>query len=130
MHDAAPQSCLDRQLTRHLDHAALGLRLDEALGTHHGLSWADFVVLAVLDAANGTLPTSELAARVGLTRSRLVLHLLSLQKIGLVARGADAHGHRGVTLRPSGRRLLREARDTAEAMCAEVDRSRAAAPIR
>ncbi len=45
----ALQACMDR----HLKHAAMVYRLDDELGTHHGLSWADFVLLTVLDAAAG-----------------------------------------------------------------------------
>lgn len=130
MHDAAPRSCLERQLERHLDHAALSLRLDDELGTHHGLAWLDFVLLSVLDGADGALSSPELAGRLGLTRSRLVLQLLPLEKTGLVAREVAAAGKRRVTLRPIGLRLLREARDTAAAICAEAHRSRAATALR
>ena len=130
MHDAAPQSCLERQLNRHLDHAALSFQLDDQLGDHHGLAWSDFVLLSVLDGADGTVSSRELASRLGLTRSRLVLQLLPLEKTGLVARDAAASGRRSVTLRPSGRRVLGEARDTAAAVCFEADRLRDAASSR
>ena len=131
MHDASLQSCLERQLNRHLDHAALSFQLDgQLVGDHHGLSWSDFVLLSVLDgAAGGTKSSRELAARLGLTPSRLVLQLLPLEKTGLVARDAPAAGS-SVTLRPSGRRVLGEARDTAEAVCAEADRLRDPMPSR
>ncbi len=39
----ALQACVDR----HLEHAAMVFVLDDELGTHHGLSWADFVLLTV-----------------------------------------------------------------------------------
>ena len=81
---------------------------------------ADFVLLAVLDDSDGALPSPELASRLGLTRSRLVLQLLPLEKCRVVARDAAVHGQRKVTLTPSGRRLLRESRDTAAAVCAEA----------
>jgi DNA-binding MarR family transcriptional regulator len=66
--------------------------------------------------------SQDLAGRLGLTRSRLVLQLLPLEKTGPMARHAAADGNRSVTLRPGGLRLLREARDTAAAVCAEAHR--------
>ena len=83
-HDAL-EACLDR----HLAHAAQVFLLDEELGTHHGLSWTDFVLLAVLDGRGGSAPAPELARRLGMRASHLLLRVL---------------------------RLLREARDTAARM--------------
>ncbi|CAN5606484.1 hypothetical protein BH11PSE7_BH11PSE7_17870 [soil metagenome] len=120
MHDAALQSGLEWQLDRYLDQAALNFRLDDQLGTHHGLSWSDFVLLAVLDGADGTVLAPDLAGRLGLSGSRLVKQLLPLEKTGLVAREAAADGKRSVTLRASGRRVLRESRETAAAVCDEA----------
>jgi len=119
MHDAHLLSGLEWQLDRCLEQAALDARLDDALGTHHGLSWPDFVLLSVLDRGDGAVSSPELAERLGLTRSRLVLQLLPLEKTGLVARDAGVDGRRTITLRPGGRRVLREARETAAAVCAE-----------
>ena len=113
MSEAALQACMDR----HLEHAALVFVLDEELGTHHGLSWADFVLLTVLDAAGGAAAATELARTLCMPASQLLLQLLPLEKIGLVERGADGDGKRRVTLRPQGRRLLHEARDTAANAC-------------
>lgn len=107
------QACLDR----HFAHAAMRLRLDDELGNWHGLSWADFVLLTVLDAGDGSVETAALAARLGLARSALLLQLLPLEKTGLVARDVRADGARCVVLRTGGRRLVREARATAEAAC-------------
>jgi len=112
--EQALQVCLNR----HLEHAAWVLVLDEALGTHHGLSWADFVLLTVLDAAGGAAPATELARTLRMAASHLLLRLLPLEKTGLVERAADGNGKRRVTLRPQGRRLLHEARDTAADACA------------
>lgn len=114
MSEEALQACVDR----HLEHAALVFVLDDALGTHHGLSWADFVLLAVLDAAGGAAPTTELARNLRTPASHLLLRLLPLEKTGLVERAANGDGQRRVTLRPQGRRLLHEARDTAANACA------------
>lgn len=114
MSEEALQACVDR----HLAHAAFVFMLDDELGTHHGLSWADFVLLTVLDAAGGAAPATALARTLRMPASQLLLRLLPLEKTGLVERAADADGKRRVTLRPQGRRLLHEARDTAAAACA------------
>ena len=92
--------------------------LDEKLGTHHGLSWADFVLLTVLDAAGGAAPATDLARTLRTPASHLLLRLLPLEKTGLVERVADGDGKRRVMLRLQGRRLLHEARDTAKNACA------------
>ena len=113
MNTQALQDCL----ARHHAHAALTFTLDEELGTQHGLAWSDFVLLEAIDAAGGALATTQLAQRLGLRPSPLLLRLLPLEKIGLVARNAHAAGARQVALRPSGRQLLREARETAAAVC-------------
>lgn len=117
-------SDLNDYLELHLAQAALRSRLDEELGTHHGLAWSDFVLLSVLEGADGALATGELARRLGLTGSALVLQLLPLEKLGLLARERTEGGTRRVLLRASGARALREARETAEAVCAS------AAPLR
>lgn len=109
MNDETLDACIDR----HLAHAAMVSVLDDALGTHHGLSWADFVLLTVLDAVGGAAPSKELAGRLHMQASQLLLRLLPLEKTGLVERMADGDGKRRVRLRPSGQRLLREARGTA-----------------
>jgi MarR family transcriptional regulator, organic hydroperoxide resistance regulator len=44
--------------------------------------------------------------------------LLPLEKTGLVERAADRDGKRRVMLRPQGRLLLHEARETAANACA------------
>ena len=113
MIEQALQACM----ARHLAHAAMVYRLDDELGTHHGLSLADFVLLTALDAASEGTPASELARSLCLPASRLLLQLLPLEKIGLLERATDRNGQRRVKLRPQGRRLLREARATAESAC-------------
>ena len=114
MSEEALQACVDR----HLEHAAMVFVLDEKLGTHHGLSWADFVLLTVLDVTGGTATATELARALHAPASHLLLRLLPLEKTGLVERAADRDGKRRVTLRPQGRRLLHEARETAANACA------------
>lgn len=113
MSEEALQACLDR----HLEHAAMVFVLDEQLGTHHGLAWADFVLLTVLDNNGGTAPMTELARSLGTPASQLLLRLLPLAKTGLVQRLTDGDGLRRVSLRAPGRRLLQEARDTAAHAC-------------
>lgn len=109
---------LDDCLQRHLAQAALRLRLDEELGNWHGLAWSDFVLLQALDVEPPGWATTELAHHLGLTPSALVLQLLPLEKLGLLAREQRADRTRRIVLRPGGRRLVREARTTAEAACA------------
>lgn len=113
MSDDALQACVDR----HLEHAALVFVLDDELGTHHGLSWADFVLLTVLDAAGGAAPATELARTLHTPASHVLLRLLPLEKTGLVERAAFGDGRRRVKLRPQGRRLLHEARHTVADAC-------------
>ncbi len=113
MSEQALQACMER----HLAHAAMVHRLDDELGTHHGLSWADFVLLTVLDAASEAMPAAELARTMCMPASQLLKQLLPLEKIGLVERPADSKGKRRVELRPQGRRLQREARETAQHAC-------------
>ena len=113
MSEEALQTCVDR----HLAHAAQVFVLDNELGTHHGLSWADFVLLTVLDAAGGAAPATQLARTLCTPPSHLLLRLLPLEKTGLVERAADGQGRRRVTLRAPGRKLLHEARQTAANAC-------------
>jgi DNA-binding MarR family transcriptional regulator len=107
-------TALESVLERQFALAALRLRLDEELGTLHGLAWDDFVLLAAVEAAERPPTTRSLARRLGLTPSALVLRLLPLEKTGLVERTPA----REVVLRGPGRRLLEEARETAQAICA------------
>lgn len=113
MNEEALQACINQ----HLEHAAMVRVLDDELGTHHGLLWADFVLLTMLEAVGGTAPTSELAQTLSTPPSRLLQRLLPLEKIGLVERTVDDEGRRNVTLRPQARRRLHEARETAANVC-------------
>lgn len=88
--------------------------LDDELGTHHGLSWGDFVLLKVVDAAGGDVRATALARQLHTAGSNLLQQQLRLKKIGLVTRAIDDCGMRRVALRPHGSRLLNEARDTVE----------------
>lgn len=104
---------LQSRVDRHLAHAAWVFALDDELGAHHGLSWADFVLLTMLDAAGGTATATALARTLCTRPSQLLLRLLPLEKSGLLERVADSSSKRHFTLRQQGRRLLSEARETA-----------------
>ena len=110
-------AALQALLERHHAHAAVTGRLDEELGTRHGIAWSDFVLLEALDAAGGASAPAAMAQRMGMTRSRFLLQVLPLEKLGLLAREQGAGSQRNLLLRPSGRRLLREARETAAMVC-------------
>jgi DNA-binding MarR family transcriptional regulator len=111
---AALHACLAREHAQ----ARAGFTLDEALGTHHGLAWADFVLLQhVADAPDG-LPEAELARKLGVMRSRLMMRTRPLEKLGWLQRADDAS--RRLKLLPSGRRLMAEAQETAALVCARL----------
>lgn len=109
--------------------ALLADRLDERLGTLHGISFSDFQLLSHLNRAPGArLRRAELAARVALSASGVTRSLLPLEKIGLVAREPDPRDTRlsYATLTAAGRALLPSAADTAQLICART--LKAAAP--
>lgn len=115
MKAAALRTCLalDRA------HASLRLKLDDSLGTRHGLGWRDFTLLAVLAAAHeDRVPLGELARPLGLPLSGVVRQLAPLEKLGLLRREGGDAAPRVVALRPGGRRLWQEARETAAEICA------------
>ena len=70
--------------------AVLVRRFDNALGSHHGISFSDFQLLNHLARApGGRLRRVDLADRVGLTASGVTRTLLPLEKIGLITRQSD-----------------------------------------
>lgn len=97
-------------------HARLQRKLDDELGTLHGLSLADFMLLDAL-AQRGPLTAAQLEEPLGVQRSGVVQQVIALEKTGLVERTATANGARQVGLRASGRRLLHEACETAGLIC-------------
>ena len=109
------QACLNREHAQALATAAL----DNVLGTHHGLSWTDFVLLEHLSQRSAGMPEAELAKRMGLLRSRLLVRTRPLEKLGWLSRGGG--GPRLIALRLSGERLLAQARETAAAVCASLE---------
>ncbi|MBC5768003.1 MarR family transcriptional regulator [Ramlibacter albus] len=104
-------------------HAAATSRLDEALGRLHGMSWADFVLLQHLHDAPGAAPEPQLAAALCVSRSRLLVQVRPLEKLGLVTRSAQEAG-RSVGLTALGLRMLREARKTAALACLRMAQAR------
>ena len=110
-------SALDLCMTLGRAQAALRLKLDDELGTLHGVAWDVFGLLEMIDASGGSIAMRELPRRVGLSPSGVVRMLLPLEKVGLLAREPGPAGEWQVVLRPSGRRVLREARETAGAIC-------------
>lgn len=117
MSAAALHVWLDRERVR----AAALLRLDDELGTRHGMSWADFVLLQCLDDAAAPMPQANLAAQLGMLRSHCLMRVQPLEKVGLVSRRPDAGGSHVLTLSAAGRRLLREARETAANVCGGLE---------
>src|SRR5262245_35517993 len=75
--------------------AMMARRFDGHLGSCHGLSFGDFIVLLHLGRApNGQLRRVDLAAQVGVTASAITRTLIPLEKIGLVSRRPDARDAR------------------------------------
>lgn len=104
--------CLDLHRAR----ASLQRKLDEDLGFFHGIGWDDFVLLSQLDARPGGVTVAELAKALGVPTSTALRRLPPLEKTGLVGRERGA-GTLRVVLRPGGARVVREARETAGAIC-------------
>lgn len=106
-------------LEREHARAAAAFALDEELGTHHGLSWTDFVLLEQLAGAPGEVTEAGLAAALGVRRSRLLVQTRPLEKLGWLCRTAGSGG-RLIGLTASGRRMLREAGETAAHVCSRL----------
>ena len=114
---------LDWCLTLHRAHASLNLKLDDELGTLHGIGLDEFVLLSLLaDAQQQRLQVSELVRPMGASRSCVVRRVIAMEKTGLVERRNDERepGRRHVVLRPAGQQLWRHARITAQAVCAQA----------
>ncbi|HYW57488.1 MAG TPA: AsnC family transcriptional regulator [Polaromonas sp.] len=97
--------------------ATVQLKLDEELGTLHGLSLSDFIVLLSLSGAkDGRQVVGDLVRPLGVQRSAVVRQLIPLEKTGHIKRdsGPASDGKRYVAIRPVGRRVLSEALTTAD----------------
>lgn len=107
-------------------NAVLIRRFDNALGSYHGISFADFQILNHLqEAPDGKLRRIDLAERVGLSASGVTRALLPLEKIGLVTRESDPRDARvGLALiTPTGRELAGNAADVVRVISRELTRS-------
>ncbi|CAG9932984.1 MarR family winged helix-turn-helix transcriptional regulator [Candidatus Nitrotoga arctica] len=108
---------LDFCLALHRAHASLQLKLDDELGTYHGISFSDFALLNLLAQADGgRVSIPELVRPIGQPQSAVLRQLIVLEKIGLVVRDG-ANGFRQAVLRPAGRALVNAARETADSIC-------------
>lgn len=111
---------LDFCLALHRAHASLQLKLDDELGTYHGISFSDFALLNFLAQADGgRVSIPELVRPLGQPQSAVLRQLIVLEKIGLVVRDG-ANGFRQAVLRPAGRALVNAARETADSICTEA----------
>lgn len=98
-------------------------RFDSTLGNLHGLSFSDYQLLYQLQRAPGArLRRIDLAERLALTASGVTRSLMPLEKIGLVARQADARDARVgyAVLTAAGLALLEHASTTAQAVGREL----------
>ncbi|MBS0055894.1 MarR family transcriptional regulator [Yersinia sp. Marseille-Q3913] len=107
---------LDFCLALYRAHASLQLKLDDELGTYHGISFSDFALLNVIARSDGDrINISVLVNKMGKPQSAVVRQLIALEKIGLVTRDSN-NGLRQVVLRPPGRVLVNVARETVESV--------------
>lgn len=103
-------------IEQHRKLARTTLALDEELGAHHGIAWTDLLLLDLLQAEGGHIAMVRAATCQGLTPARLLRQVLPMEKLGLVQRLRDPQGARALALAPAGKRVLKEASYTAEAV--------------
>lgn len=107
-------------LALHRALANLQLKLDDELGTYHGISFSDFVLLNLLaQTESGRASIPELTSPLGQPQSAVLRQLIVLEKIGLVQRGGKSE-NRQVALRPAGRALVTVAHETASRICTKA----------
>ena len=116
-------SALDFCLRLARAQALIVRRFDSILGNLHGLSFGDYQLLYHLQRApGGRLRRIDLAERLALTASGITRSLIPLEKIGLVARQADARDARVgyAVITETGQALLIHADATAQALGQEL----------
>jgi len=104
-------------------NAAMVRRFDGRLGTLHGLSLGDFILLLNLSRApGGRLRRVDLAEQLGLTASAVTRALIPLERIGLVTRQRDLHDARVgyAALTKAGQRVLHESTSSAELVSTDL----------
>lgn len=104
-------------------HASLTRKLDDELGTLHGLGYNDFVLLTLLSRTRQAgMAMGDLAHPMGVQMSVVIRQLIPPEKTGMLRRdpyvGTD--GRRHVALLPGGRKVFQGATVTAAALCAEL----------
>lgn len=107
-------------------NAVLLRRFDSALGSQHGISYADFQLLNLLcRAPGGKMRRVDLAERMSLTASGVTRSLLPLEKIGLVSRQSDPRDARVgyAVITPVGQELLVNATDVVDFVSRDVTRA-------
>lgn len=125
-HTSPPQDgagALDFCLRLARTQALIVRRFDSILGNLHGLSFGDYQLLYHLQRAPGArLRRIDLAERLALTASGITRSLMPLEKIGLVARQADARDARVgyAVITETGQALLIHADATAQALGQEL----------
>lgn len=118
----SPQSHLDFCLRLAGAHSVMVRRLDNALGTLHGISFSDFQLLFHLNRAPaGRLRRVDLAERQSLSASGVTRSLIPLEKIGLVTRQTDSRDARVgyAVITAAGNALLLNALETAQMVANE-----------
>jgi DNA-binding IclR family transcriptional regulator len=107
-------------LALHAAHARMQLKLDDALGLYHGISFNDFALLSLLAQADGgRLGIAALARSLSQAPSAVLRQLIVLEKIGLVLR-EGGNGLREAVLVAAGRALVHAACETAGGICGEA----------
>jgi DNA-binding MarR family transcriptional regulator len=87
------------------------LRSEAGFLAPHGLNQARLIILVLLDSSqSGSMRSSELAARAGVSRATVTGLLDTLEKAGLLARASDERDRRASCVRVTdkGRTLLRK----------------------
>lgn len=103
-------------------HNVAARRFGVRLGTLHGLSFGDLLILLHLSRARGKLRRGDLADQLGLTPSTVARSLNLLERIGLATRERDTRDARVgyAKLTKAGQRLLEESLKTAEGICKDM----------
>lgn len=100
--------------------ASLQLKLDDELGTHHGIGFSDFVLLDLLARAPaGRVRFEALVRPIGRPQSAVLRQSIMLEKIGLVSRDGEG-GQRSAVLCPAGRALVKAAHQTVGSICVDA----------